>query len=346
MNKTIIDLRSDTITKPTKEMLQAMTETSLGDQNYFEDTTTQELEDYCAKLFNKEIGLFMSSGTLSNQIAIRTLTNSGDEIIIDRSYHINYFEAAATSDLGKVAINTAHTTSGILTLEHVDSAIKYKPRNNRSTEIKLICVENTVNTYGGKIFPVKELQRLYDFSRENDIKIHLDGARLFNACAATGISPAEYAQYVDTISICFTKGLGAPFGSILLGNNIDMHRAEKYRHWYGGGLHQTGPLAGAALFGLKNNMNNFHTDNKNAKLLGQLLREFGKIEDDAWNIDTNIVLINTSKLEKSTETIVHEAKNKGLLIYRWSDKHIRAITNCNVKENDIYEAANILKSIL
>ncbi|TAK72686.1 MAG: aminotransferase class I/II-fold pyridoxal phosphate-dependent enzyme [Gammaproteobacteria bacterium] len=341
----IIDLRSDTVTKPDDAMRGVIMNAIVGDHGYEEDETTLELEKYCANLFNKEAALFMPSGTMSNQIAIRCYTNPGDEIILDASYHINYFEAGPTVDLGKVYLNLCNTDDGVLRISDIEKAFLNKHRSALYNYPTLICLENTINTYGGKIFPFEILKEIFEYSRDQQLPIHIDGARILNACAATGIAPQAYAAYCDSITICFSKGLGAPFGSILMGTQSLIANANKFRKWYGGGMHQSGFMAAAALHAIKHNISSLALDNNHAKLLALLLKDNHFLNVSPENVDTNIVMLDTSRLKVEAVDFIQMAKKEGLLLYPWSKYMARAVTHKNIDEIDIRNAAVIVNNI-
>ena len=254
------DFRSDTCTLPTKEMRKAIYEAEIGDQGYGEDIATNKLEEYCAKLFNKEAAVFMCSGTMSDQVALRCWTESGDEVIIDESYHINYFQGAQSIDLGKVILNITKTKDGIIRVKDIKERLNSRMHDNTFTKTKLLSLENTINTHGGKVFPIEVLREDYEFCKEKGIKVHIDGERIMNACIATGLKPSEYAQYADTITMSFSKGLGGPFGSIIMGDKKTMEKARKYRRWYGGHLHQSGFMAAAAYYAVTHNVERLQED--------------------------------------------------------------------------------------
>lgn len=345
IQKKIIDLRSDTVTKPCKGMLDAMAQASSGDEGYYEDDSTLELESYCAQLFGKEAALFMISGTMSNQVAIRCYTQPGDEIILDKSYHINYFEAGPTVDLGHVYLNLCHTTDGLMRVIDIEKALIDKSRSEIGNEAKLICLENTINTFSGKIYPFEEIQKIFEFSRKYNLAVHLDGARLLNACATTKIAPRNYAQYTDSLTICFSKGLGAPFGSILMSTTQIIEKARKYRKWYGGGLHQSGYMAAAALYAIKNNCLQLEEDNHNAKLLANLLQQ-DSLGIDVPIVDTNIVMLNLERLGIKSNDFLPIALAQSISLYRWSLYCVRAVTHKGITTHDIYCAADTLKKII
>ncbi len=344
MNK-MIDLRSDTVTLPCDTMLKMMCEAKLGDDFYKDDQSTNDLEHYCADFFGKEAALFMSTGTLANQIAIRSHTVPGDDVIIDATYHINYYESASTADLAKVALNTVRSPNGILDINCVEDAISSKNRSSVSNHVSLICVENTINHHAGKIFPLDVLKKLYNFALEKKIKVHLDGARLLNACVATGISVKAYTENTDSLMVSFNKGLGAPFGAILLGTKEFIHKAQKYRKWYGGGLHQSGLMASTALFALKNNIKQLTVDHRNARILAKQLSGYREFTLVTQEIDTNIIMFSMHKIGMSSIDFVNMAKAAGVLLYPWDRYTVRAVTHKNVTENDIFLAAEIMGTV-
>lgn len=331
----IIDLRSDTVTVPSNEMLNAMLKASFGDDFYVEDHSTNRLEEYCAKFFNKESALFMASGTLANQVAIRSQTQPGDDVVIDSTYHINYYESAQTADLAKVSLNTVHTTDGVLDVDSVEKAIWNKHRSDMTNGVSLICVENTINFYSGKIFPLEALSSLYGFAKLNRLNIHLDGARLLNASVATGIPADVYAEYTDSLMISFSKGLGAPFGAILLGSQELISRARRYRKWYGGGLHQSGMMAEAALYAMKNNIQQLAIDNHHAKLFAEYLARQNNLSLQVKPVESNIVMFSVQQLGILSRDFVSMARKNKVLLYPWDKYTVRAVMHKNINDPDL-----------
>lgn len=261
-----VDLRSDTLTRPTRAMLLAMAESEVGDDCFGEDPTVQALEARCANLFGHEAALLLPSGTMSNQLALRCLTNPGDEVICDSSYHVNFFEASPTCDLAKVSVNPVTVADGILSPVNVDEAISRRARwSNAYAKPTLIWIENTINGHGGRIYPLDKLRDLSEYAQNSKLNIFMDGARLFNAIVATGIDPKVYGGMVTALTVCFSKGMGAPIGSVLIGSKDFVRRARVIRKWYGGAMHQSGFIAAAALFALDNNLVNLKTDHQNAR---------------------------------------------------------------------------------
>lgn len=335
-----IDLRSDTLSMPTQEMREVIYKAKVGDQGYDEDETTIELEEYCANYFGKESALFTCSGTMSDQVAIRSWTNSGDEVIIDKSYHINYFQAGPSTDVGNILLNTCDTKDGVLTVEHIEKAIQSRKRGILFGNPTLISLENTINGFGGSIYPIETLKEVYSYANDKGISVHMDGERFLNACIATGISVKEYACYSDSISTSFSKGLGAPFGSIIMGSKKFIEKARRYRRWYGGSLHQSGFMAAAALYAIKNNVERLQIDHDNAKLLESLLKEESKILLNLYPVETNMVMIDTTSFNVTSEEFVALCKNKGVLVYPWAPYIVRAVTSINVTAEDIKVAAS------
>ncbi|MFV9866062.1 threonine aldolase family protein, partial [Rickettsia conorii] len=216
----IIDLRSDTITLQTPEVIQAMHTAVVGDFAYGEDKSCNDLTEYCKRLFKVEDALFVTSGMLANRLAIVSQTNPGDEIITHYNYHINFFDSAGNAKVSNIVFNCINNTSGILENKDIEHAINSKPRYKIFAQVKLVTIENSINGFNGKIYPFEKQVELYKYLKSHNINLHLDGARLFNSHVETNIALADYAKYTDTLSVCFSKGLGAPFGSMLLGKNL------------------------------------------------------------------------------------------------------------------------------
>lgn len=339
------DFRSDTCTLPTDDMRKAIFEARVGDQGYGEDFETNRLEDYCAKLFGKEAAVFMCSGTMSDQVALRLFTNPGDEVIIDESYHINYFQGAQSIDMGKIILNTCKTKDGIIHVSDIKERLNSRMHNGTFTQTKLLSVENTINSHGGRVFPIEVLKEDYDFCHQHGIKVHLDGERIMNACVATGLKPSDYAKYTDTITMSFSKGLGAPFGSIIMGDKETMTKARKFRRWYGGHLHQSGFMAAAAYYAVTHNIERLKEDHNNAKLLANLIRKQNN-QIIVSKPMTNIVMIDIKKLGIPAQEFVDRCRKKGVLLFAYGEYLVRAIICLNVNKEDIIEAAKIINEEL
>lgn len=335
----IIDLRSDTVTKPCKVMRKQMYKAEVGDNFYKEDKITRDLEEYCAQFFNKEAALFSITGTMCNQIALRSLVQPGNEIILDASYHINYYEYSATSSLVGAVLNLLYATDGIIREEQLLQALNNRHRSTLTGKPTLLCLENSINYHSGKIYPLKIFQNISELAKKNAFKVYLDGARLLNATTALQLDVNQYTICVDALMVSFSKGLGAPAGSVLLGNKELIEEARKYQKWYGGGLHQSGILAAAALHAIQNNIIKLSKDNDKAKLLGQLLQEDNRIKLYSETIETNIVMFSLPSINVDTQLFINLAKKENLLLYPWNSTTIRAVTHYDINEDQIKTAA-------
>lgn len=342
----LIDLRSDTITRPTAAMRAIIANAPVGDDLYREDPTVLELEAYCATLFGKEAAIFMPTGTMSNQIALRCLIRPGDEVILDASYHIHFFESAQSACLAGVVLNPCTTVDGVLTVEEVEKALVRKPRGFGYAIPRLLCIENTVNAAGGRVFPLATLRELRRLADQRNMMIHMDGARLWNACVATGTTPSEYCRHVDTVSVCMAKGLGAPAGSILAGSAEVIQMARCYRKWYGGSLHQAGILAAAALFALRNHISRLEDDHANARRLAAGLARLVEPAAAVSAVETNIVMLEVATLGMTAAEFGERARAEHLLLMPWLPTIVRMVTHLDLDHDDVQEALRRLERIV
>ncbi len=338
----MIDLRSDTVTKPSQAMRNAMANAEVGDDVYKEDPTANRLQKQCAELFGKEDALFVPSGVMGNQLCLNVLTQPGDEIICDKNAHIFQFESGSPAMLSGLSMNLLDGKNGVITPEQVEDAIRptsayYMPRT------KVIEVENTHNLAGGVVHPIENIKALKTLADKQNLKMHMDGARLWNASAATGISLAEYSSYFDTISVCLSKGLGAPVGSIILGEKSMIEEAFRVRKGWGGGMRQIGILAAAGLYAIENNFNRLSEDHENAKELANHLAKIDGVEIDTSLVETNILMFNPTTI--SAEDVVSKSKEKGLLISAMGVGTIRAVTHLDISSDDITKAKQILTEV-
>ncbi|MFF9025207.1 threonine aldolase family protein [Streptomyces eurythermus] len=338
----IVDFRADTMTKPTEAMLRHMMSADVGDDCWGTDPTTKALEEYCADLLGKEAALFTSSGTLSNQLALRAHTVPGDEVVLDSSTHFVVYEGAQSADLGHVVFNLLNAENGLVTARHLDDVFGGRARGPAYAMPKLLCLENTVNWHGGCVLPIEEMRRLRAKSTALGMATHLDGARLPNASVATGVSMAEYAATVDTVSVCFSKALGAPFGSILAGPADVIKKAKRYRKWYGGDLHQNGYLAAAAHYALDHHMDRIAEDHENAALLAKLLAENPLLKPQVHDPMTNIVVVDVSATGLGPEEFCAEAAKVGVLLGDWKPGTVRAVLSMCADEQGVRIAADRL----
>ncbi|HPC36701.1 MAG TPA: low-specificity L-threonine aldolase [Candidatus Marinimicrobia bacterium] len=344
MNGIRIDLRSDTVTKPSSEMRAAMAGAEVGDDVYGEDPTVNRLQEKVAVLLGKEAALFVPSGTMSNQIAIKCLTQPGDEIICEYESHIYTYEASGPAFNSLVMPRPVKGHYGVMAIEDVVKAIR--PDNIQTGRTSLIEVENTHNRAGGTIYPLAEIEKLTEVANEHHIAMHLDGARLMNASVSTGIAPAEYAKYFDSVSLCLSKGLGAPIGSVLSGSRNFIAKALRVRKIFGGAMRQVGILAAAGLYALDHNVQRLQIDHENARLLAQGLSEIDGLYIDKQQVQTNMVMIYVRSLRWTTEKIVQQLLAKGVGMNAIDSERIRAVTHLDVRRDQILEAIEIFKKIM
>ncbi len=341
--KKFIDLRSDTVTKPSEAMRKAMYEAEVGDDVYKEDPTANELEKYTAELLGKESALFVPSGVMGNQICLNVLTNPWDEVICEKDAHIFQYESGSPAALSGIQLSLVEGVMGIFTPEQVEPLIRptsayYMART------KVIEVENTHNRAGGTINPIKNIEALSQLAKKYNLYFHLDGARIWNASVETGITPAKYASYFDSISCCLSKGLGAPVGSIIAGSKDFIEEAFRIRKAWGGGMRQIGILAAAGLYALKNNIPRLKEDHEKAKLFAENLSKIPGLVVEKKLVQTNIVMF--SLLKMSEENFFTKCREKGLLFGAGKVGVIRAVTHMDVSMEDINQASKIIEEIL
>lgn len=336
-----IDLRSDTITKPSPAMRKAMFEAEVGDDVFGEDPTVNKLQLKCAEITGKEKALYVASGCMANQLALKSHTQPGDEVICESECHIFNYETAAPAVISNVQMMTVRGENGIMQLDEIKKFVRTKEYYFPST--RLICIENSHNRAGGVIYPIETIKEISDFARDNGIKMHMDGARIFNAVAETGISVKEYASYFDSISFCFSKGLGAPVGSILCGSSEFITTAHKWRKIIGGGMRQAGIIAAAALYALENNTSRLKEDHEKAKFFAREISKFEQIRINLDLIQTNIVIFSNSKYTKPE--LIAKLKDSGVLISAGSFENLRAVFHLDVSMEEVNEAAEKFKEL-
>ena len=337
-----IDLRSDTVTRPSKEMRQAMYDCEVGDDVFKEDPTVNELEHYTAELLGKEAALYVTSGTQGNQLCLNVLTNPGDEVICERDCHILNYESGSPAKLSGIQLMPLEGKNGVLTAAQIEPFIRpasayYMPRT------RVIEVENTHNRAGGTIHPIENIIELKNLAKKYNLFHHLDGARIWNASAATGIAVSEYASHFDTISCCLSKGLGAPVGSIIAGPKDIIKEAYRVRKSWGGGMRQAGVIAAAGLYALKNNVGRLSEDHEKAKMFAEAVSKIPALEIDMSIVQTNIVIFKPLKM--SVEDTMAKFKEKGLLVSLGNVGYLRAVTHLDVSFEQIEKAIKILEEI-
>jgi threonine aldolase len=333
----VIDLRSDTVTRPTEGMRRAMLEAPVGDDVFGEDPTVIRLEEYVADLLGKEASLYAPSGTMTNQIGVQVNTSRGEEVLLHEGSHIFVYEAGAPAMLSSVQLRTLPGENGILDSETVRAAVR--PRDVHFPRSSLLCLENTHNTAGGKVFPLEEFAAVAETAQEHGLKVHLDGARLFNAQAATGIPASEWCAHADTVSVCSSKGLGAPVGSLLAGDEETISEARRARKAFGGGMRQAGIIAAASLYAFQHNTERLSEDHERARNLAAGLREAGY---DASEPDTNLVLVAVDDPPEFLRALTRE----GVLATPGKPGFVRLCTHLDVGDSDIETAVEAATRIL
>jgi len=344
MDEPYIDLRSDTVTKPSEAMRQAMASAEVGDDVYGEDPTVNRLQEKVASLLGKEDALFVPSGVMANQIALKVHTQPGDEVIAESGSHIFNYETAAAAFISNVQIHTVEGNRGVITAEQIPGAIRSPVYYNPKT--RLLCLENTHNRAGGTIYPIEEIRRIRTMAREREIAMHLDGARLWNAWMATGITPKEYGQWFDSVSVCFSKGLGAPVGSAIAGSKGFIDQARKVRKILGGGMRQAGILAAAALYALDNNVERLKEDHQKARSFAEQLRTLRGFEIDMDSVQTNIVIVDIRETGKTPGEIIALLRALHVLLSEMTHTTVRAVTHLGVSVEEVEKAVEVIKTNL
>ncbi len=335
-----IDFRSDTVTKPSAGMLEAMFSAKVGDDVFDEDETVHSLEHKLAHLFNLEAGIFCPSGTMTNQIAIKCFTQPMDEVICDQTAHVYRYEVGGIAYHSSASVRLLHGERGILTPELIEPEIN--DENIHFPNSNLVVLENTVNKGGGKCYTLSQIAPIHHLCNLKGLKIHLDGARLFNALIATGDDAHSYGHYFDGISICLSKGLGAPVGSVLLGSKSIIAKAKKIRKAFGGGMRQSGFLAAAGIYALDNNVERLKDDHYHAKTLAFALSEADFVHQ-VIPVETNIILFEVAK--DGASKIVNKLKEKGILCSATNSNTVRMVTHLDISPTMVDEAIEIIKRL-
>lgn len=339
----MIDLRSDTFTVPCENMRQAMFEAKVGDDVYGEDPTVNELEERIAAYFGKEAALFVPSGTMSNQISLKVLTQPGDEILTDADAHIYYYETAAPAVLSQIQIRSVKSTNGMPDVNELESLIRpdiyYFPTSS------VICLENTHNRHGGTIVDLNYIKDTRHLVDKYNLKFHLDGARIWNAIAETGISGVDYAKHFDTLSVCLSKGMGAPIGSLFVSSKELVNKARKWRKIFGGGMRQAGIIASAGIYALENNIPKLKIDHENAKLFARLIAEIQSVTIDLSSVQTNMVRFELPSCI-NPKLFVSKCLESGLKVSSIEGQAIRAVFYLNITREMAIEASEIVKNVV
>ena len=338
----MIDLRSDTITRPTPAMWRAMAAAEVGDDVLGDDPTVTQLERRTAEILGKPAAVYMPSGTMTNQVAVRAHTEAGDEMLCDADAHVYYYEAGAPAALSGVMVRLLPGRRGIFTAGDVRSALRC--RDVHFPRSRLLCLENTHNRGGGSVWPIEQVGEVADAGREAGLKLHLDGARLWNASIATGAAEREYAGHFDSVSVCFSKGLGAPVGSALAGSVEFIDRARRFRKMFGGGMRQAGIIAAGALYALEHHRDRLAEDHVNAGKLAEGIAELPGIEVNPAEVETNIVVFRVTSMP--AERLVGSLQAAGVSMLARDTSTIRAVTNLTADGEDIERAVSACRHIL
>jgi threonine aldolase len=338
-----IDLRSDTVTKPSEGMRRAMAEAPVGDDVFGDDPTMNALQERVADMLGKEAALFTASGSMANTVAVLAHTQPGDEVIVEREGHTFNYEVGAPAALGGVQLHHLTGLNGILEQDQVEAAIR--PDDVHIPPTRLIILENTHNRGGGKIYPLDKIKEIRQLAKRHDIPMHLDGARIFNASVASGIDVKEVARQFDSLMFCFSKGLGAPVGSVIAGSKTFIKRAHRARKLLGGGMRQVGILAAAAHYALDNNITRLAEDHENAQTLAQGISAIDGFEIDPDSVETNIVVFDVSGSEFTVEKVVQKLNKKGILMIPFGANFVRAVTHLDVNAAQIQQTVEVMQEI-
>ena len=339
----LVDLRSDTVTRPSDGMREAIASARVGDDVLGDDPTVKELESRMAELLGKEAALYVPSGTMSNTLAILSQTRPGDEVICDINCHIFNYEAGASAVIGGVQLHPLNGDRGVLDAGDVKGAIR--PVNVHHPRTSLITVENTHNRAGGRIYPFDDLLSVSSIAGENGLRVHMDGARLANAVVETGIPFKKYADLVDSVTFCFSKGLGAPVGSILVSDGETIERARFWRKRLGGGMRQVGILAAACLYALDHNLDRLKNDHEHARRIGEVI-ESSRKANLRFPVETNIIIFELTDDSRTIEEFNNELEERGILALTFGGRFMRMVTHLDVSSDDVDYVVRVLNELL
>jgi len=336
-----IDLRSDTVTRPDEGMRSAMASAEVGDDVFGEDPTVRNLEKQVAELLGNEKAVFVPSGTMGNQICVNVLTTPGDEVLLETKSHIVNYESGAASVISGVQLGVIKGESGILGADQIESNIR--SRNEWDPLGSLLCLENTHNKAGGIVQSLDTIKECCQIARAHDFATHLDGARLWNASVASGTSEKEFASYFDTVSVCLSKGLGAPVGSVIAGSADLMTKARRVRKRLGGGMRQVGILAAAGIYALENNRARLAQDHEHAQLIAKAISDCEHFECDLKNVQSNIIMFEVKK--GTAIEWVQKMSEVGILVVPFGPTTIRATLHLDISSNDVDQVITQLEAI-
>lgn len=339
----VIDLRSDTVTRPCSKMRQAMADAEVGDDVIERDPTCERLQELTAELLGMEDAVFMPSGTMTNQIGLRIHCRPGDEFLCEAGCHIYNYEQGAFAQLSGLVARTIEGQFGVLRPEQLRGLIR--PENDHLLRTRLVVLENTHNRGSGRIQPYAFVEEICAWAHSNGLRTHLDGARLFNAAVATGIPLASWAQHFDTVSVCYSKGLGAPVGSALAGSRAAIKEARRHRKLFGGGMRQAGVLAAGALYALRHNRERLAEDHANARLLADAVRASDGLQLQPDEVDTNIVIFRVDPRLGAAAEFIQRLAERGVAALAISPTQIRLVTHLDVSAADCRRAAEAIARV-
>jgi threonine aldolase len=343
----MIDLRSDTVTKPSPGMRQAMANAEVGDDVFGEDPSVNRLQELAAQVLGKEAALFVPSGTMANQICIKTHTQPGDEVVMERTSHPFGSESGGLAALSGVQVNLLDGQRGVITAAQIAPIIR-TGEDVHHAPTRLISLENTHNRGGGSVYPLAHVQEISALARQRGVAMHLDGARLLNACVASGIAAPQYTQYFDSCTLCLSKGLGAPVGSVIAGGADFIRRARRYRKMFGGSMRQAGVLAAAGIYALEQNVERLADDHQHAKLLAERLSTARGMCLNPQDVETNIVFIRLDPARARLDAygLMQGMRQHGILAVAQNATTMRLVTHLDVSRAQVEEAGRVICELL
>jgi len=338
-----VDLRSDTVTRPSPEMRAAIAAAEVGDDVLGDDPTVIRLQERAAALLGTEAALYVPSGSMANQLAIRAACEPGDEIICDETTHSYNYETGGPAALSGVSMRFVSTPRGIFDAPDVEARIR--PREAHFARSRMVIIENTNNRGGGAIWPIEAVRRVGESGRSHGLHVHMDGARLMNACVAAGQKPTEYTRHVDSVSMCFSKGLGAPVGSVIAGRKPFIERCHRFRKMFGGAMRQVGLLAAAAIFALDHNIERLADDHRNARRLADAIAGMPGIKLDLRTVETNIVLFELEPRLCPAAAFAERMERRGVRMFATAPNRVRAVTHLDVSAQQIEQAIVVFREM-
>lgn len=341
----IIDLRSDTVTRPTPAMRAAMAEAPVGDDVFGDDPTVIKLEQKVADLLGKEAALYVPSGTMSNQLAVSVHTQPGDELLCDLNCHIYNYEAGGPARLSGVTCRTLDGDFGILDLSQLEDKIR-NPDDPHLVRTRMVALENTHNRGGGRIYPIEKIEAISQWAWKNGLIMHLDGARLWNAIVATGIAAKEWSKHFDTVSVCFSKGLGAPVGSALAGPKTIIAKARRVRKLFGGGMRQAGIIAAACIYAMDHHVDRMADDHRHAQIIAKAIADTPGLRLDPPEVDTNLVWFKVDPKLGTAKDVAARLRELGVLVSASGPQRMRACTHLDVSKAQAERVAETLRTAI